>query len=510
MSGVQVVRASKFRHIYGQVEKKEFCYDDIRVTKSSWDSMFCSVNPKFLAVVTEAAGGGAFIVLTLSKVGRQDKDSPIVAGHKGSVTDIQWCPFNDNVIASASDDCTVKVWQIPDGGLFINMTEPIVSLDYHQKGCRQVQWHPTANNVLMSVGADQKVVIWNVGTGEPLRIIECHPDVIFSVAFNYQGSKIVTTCKDKLIRVIDARTGEVIEKGKGHDGAKSSRAIFLKDGSIFTTGFSKMSERQYSLRDETMLDDPIIMVEVDTSNGILVPIYDIDTGLLFVTAKGDSQIRYFEVNMEQPPYVHYINTFLSSDPQRGLGVMPKRGCDIGLNEIFRLYKLHGNGRVEPIRFYVPRKSDSFQTDLYPDTISDTPALSADEWWVEKKDVDPILISLKGGYQAKSAQTLTVAKKSNALDKMPMKGRDTSAAVNDMSDGGSDDSAHENSAPLAPAPVKDHKLLEELQGEIKKLLKTVADQDKRILVLEAKQGIKSERKSSVDEGSKAAPKENGAH
>ena len=27
------------------------------------------------------------------------------------------CPFNDNIIASASEDCTVKIWMIPDGGL---------------------------------------------------------------------------------------------------------------------------------------------------------------------------------------------------------------------------------------------------------------------------------------------------------------------------------------------------------------------------------------------------------
>ncbi|XP_055328592.1 coronin-1C-A-like isoform X2 [Paramacrobiotus metropolitanus] len=472
MSGVQVVRQSKMRHVYGQVDKKEFCYDDIRVTKSSWDSMFCAVNPKFIAVVTEAAGGGAFIVLPLNKYGRQDKDSPIVGGHKGAVLDIQWCPFNDNVIASASDDCTIKIWQIPDGGLFINMTEPIVSLEYHQRRVGQIQWHPVANNILMSVGGDSKIVIWNIGTGEPLKVIEGHPDIIFSAAFNYNGSKIVTTCKDKLIRVIDARSGEILEKGKGHDGTKSSRAIFLKDGSIFTTGFSKMSERQYALRDETMLDDPISMIEVDTSNGILVPIYDPDSNLMFVTAKGDSQIRYFEVNMEQPPYIHYVNTFLSSDPQRGLGVMPKRGCDIGANEIFRLYKLHGNGKVEPIRFFVPRKSDSFQEDLYPDTAGDTPALSADEWWTEKKDANPVLISLRGGYQAKGAQTLQVTKKSNILDKMPSKGA-----------AGGITSAQ----------------FEELQAELKTLRKLVMDQEKRIKILE---GGKPESNGEV--------KENGPH
>lgn len=44
---------------------------------------------------------------------------------------------------------------------------------------------------------------------------------------------------------------------------------------------------------------------------------------------------------------------------------------------------------------VPRKSELFQEDLYPDTLSDEAALSAEEW-VEGKDAEPILISLKVG------------------------------------------------------------------------------------------------------------------
>ena len=59
---------SKFRHVYGTALKRDQCYDNIRVSKSSWDSTFCAVNPKFLAIIVESAGGGAFIVLPLSKV----------------------------------------------------------------------------------------------------------------------------------------------------------------------------------------------------------------------------------------------------------------------------------------------------------------------------------------------------------------------------------------------------------------------------------------------------------
>ena len=64
----RVVRQSKFRHVFGQTNKRDQCYDNIRITKSAWDSTFCAVNPKYVAIITEAAGGGAFLVLPLDKV----------------------------------------------------------------------------------------------------------------------------------------------------------------------------------------------------------------------------------------------------------------------------------------------------------------------------------------------------------------------------------------------------------------------------------------------------------
>lgn len=42
-------------------------------------------------------------------MGRINPDHPLVGGHKGPVLDIAWCPHNDNVIASGSEDCVVKV-----------------------------------------------------------------------------------------------------------------------------------------------------------------------------------------------------------------------------------------------------------------------------------------------------------------------------------------------------------------------------------------------------------------
>ena len=55
-----------------------------------------------------------------------------VSGHSRQVLDIKWNPFNDNIIASASEDCTVKLWYIPDGGLHEDLTEHLVELQGHR------------------------------------------------------------------------------------------------------------------------------------------------------------------------------------------------------------------------------------------------------------------------------------------------------------------------------------------------------------------------------------------
>uniref|UniRef100_A0A673WBG9 Coronin n=1 Tax=Salmo trutta TaxID=8032 RepID=A0A673WBG9_SALTR len=457
----RVVRASKFRHVFGQALKNDQCYDDIRVSRVTWDSSFCAVNPKFVAIIIEASGGGAFLVLPLLKTGRIDKAYPTVCGHTGPVLDIDWCPHNDHVIASGSEDCTVMVWQIPENGLVTPLAEPVVVLEGHSKRVGIVTWHPTARNVLMSAGCDNLIIIWNVGTGEAMiQLEDMHPDVIFSACWSRNGALICTACKDKNIRVIDPRKEKIVaEKDKAHDGARPMRAIFLADGNVFTTGFSRMSERQLALWNPKSMEEPISVHELDTSNGVLLPFYDADTSVVYLCGKGDSSIRYFEIT-DEAPFVHYLNTFSSKEPQRGMGYMPKRGLDVNKCEIARFYKLHER-KCEPIIMTVPRKSDLFQDDLYPDTAGPDCAIEAEDWF-DGKNGEPILISLKNGYVPGKNRDLKVVKKSNVLEGKPAK----------------------KAANTSPAESKQNEgKLEELLREVKSLRDLVTLQDRRIAKLE---------------------------
>lgn len=48
---------------------------------------------------------------------RLDANVPLIKGHNGAIMDFDFSPFNDNLLATASEDGTVKLWVIPEDGI---------------------------------------------------------------------------------------------------------------------------------------------------------------------------------------------------------------------------------------------------------------------------------------------------------------------------------------------------------------------------------------------------------
>ncbi|XP_029459718.1 coronin-2A [Rhinatrema bivittatum] len=400
MSWQPQYRCSKFRHVYGKAANKESCYDCVPITKSVHDNHFCAVNQHFIAVVTECAGGGAFLVIPVQQTGKLDQHHPKVCGHRGNVLDIKWNPFNDFIIASCSEDATVKIWEIPKHLLSKNITNAQKELQGHSRRVALIEWHPTANNILFSTGYDYKILIWSLDVVEsviqnPVKIIDFHKDVILSMSFNCDGSLLATACKDKKIRVIDPRQGLVLQEAncKSH---RASKVLFLGNlKKLLSTGTSRWNNRQIVLWDQDDLSVPLEEEELDGSSGLLFPFYDQDTRMLYVAGKGDGNIRYYEISAEKP-YLHYLTEYRSLQPQKGIGVMPKRGLDVSACEIFRFYKLITiKSLIEPVSMIVPRRSESYQEDIYPLTAGGKSALTAQEW-LSGINKGPVLISLRPG------------------------------------------------------------------------------------------------------------------
>ncbi|KAI4875970.1 hypothetical protein NFI96_022103 [Prochilodus magdalenae] len=444
-------RSSKFRHVYGKPASKDQSYDGLPITRAVHDNHCCAINPRFMAVVTECAGGGAFIVISIRRTGRVDPHHPRVCGHRARVLDIKWDPFNDHRIASCSEDCTIKVWEVPDSGLQENVVMARRELLGHGRRVGLIEWHPTARDILLSSAYDYRrdtqyhdtqyddaqyrdaqyrdaqyrdaqyrdaqyrdaqyrdaqyrdaqyrdaqyrdahtvmlstVCVWRLdGPGvvvkTPVCVICLHTDLVLSVGFSEDGSRLATTCKDKRVRIIDPRTGQLLQESCGQSH-KASKVLFLTDlNLLLTTGNSRWNQRQFALWDPEDLSEPLLEEDVDGGSGVLFPFYDPDTHMLYLAGKGDGNIRYYELSL-------YRCLFTCA------GVMPKRGLNIRQCEIFRFYRLVCvKDLVEPLSFIVPRKSDGFQKDIYPMTAGSEAAMTAQEW-LTGQNKGPVLMSLR--------------------------------------------------------------------------------------------------------------------
>jgi coronin-1B/1C/6 len=133
-----------------------------------------------------------------------------------------------------------------------------------------VTFHPTADNVLASSSSDFTVKLWDIIKSSN-RLTLKHPDIIQSLSFNRDGSNLVTTSRDKKIRIWDPRSDQIAQEAAAHAGAKNSRAVYISEDRIATTGFGKMSSRQLALWDIKNLSQPIGGFTVlDQSAGVIM------------------------------------------------------------------------------------------------------------------------------------------------------------------------------------------------------------------------------------------------
>ncbi|XP_061524909.1 coronin-2A-like isoform X10 [Phycodurus eques] len=411
MSWRSSFHCSKFRHIFGKASSREHGFDGVPITRGVHDNQYCSVNPCFIAMVTECAGGGSFLVLPIHHTGRVDPQHPRVCGHRAQVVDIKWNPFDDSCIASCSEDCTVKIWDIPSCGVERNLTQARKTLIGHSRRVGLIEWHPTAENLLLSSAYDYKVLLWDVSQDGavlrcPVRVVMApvhhrFPSemLLLSVSFNLEGNRLAVASKDRRVRVLDPRTGRILQVScnKYH---RANKVVYIRGlKMLLSTGCSPWNHRQIVLWDPDDLSEPLYEEDLDGSAGVLFPFFDPDTDMLYLAGKGDGNIRYYELSSEKP-YISFLTEFRSPLPHKGLAVMPKRGLDVNICEIFRFYRLIAvKGLVEPLSMIVPRKkSATFHEDLYPMTAGNRAAMTAQEW-LTGINRGPVLMSLHPGIRA---------------------------------------------------------------------------------------------------------------
>jgi small GTP-binding protein len=130
-------------------------------------------------------------------------------GHQDAVKSVAFNPQGE-MLASGSDDKTVKLWEARSGKL-------LRTLEGHQEWVWSVAFDPKGET-LASGSQDKTVKIWEAQSGKLLRALEGHQDVVSSMAFDPQSGILASGSQDKTVKLWEARSGKLLRTLKGHQG----------------------------------------------------------------------------------------------------------------------------------------------------------------------------------------------------------------------------------------------------------------------------------------------------
>jgi len=394
----QTQHYGKFRHVFGKAAKPDKQFLELPSPLTSGEGPYVRASAKYFAF--SGSSVRKLYVRSLDCGGRFNSNESFVGPDclKGKIWDFSFHPNFDNIIALGDDCGKICLVTLPEsietnGKLTENITKATVDLgNVHSKKVVLLSFHPCANNVLASASFDRTVKLFNIENQTEICNINSFGDTIYSIDFNKHGTLIAASSKDKNIRIVDPRNlinnnnnsnGIDITIEKAFDGSKSSKLFWVNNGIgngfLGCTGFSKLARRELKLWDLRKTDKAIINHTIDQAASVMMPHYDSENNILYLAGKGDGSIQFGEFRNDYSGY-HPLSTYRSPEPQRGGGWVPKRGLNVWKCEIERFLKLTRKSII-PVSFIVPRKSgeDIFQSDIYPDAPSGEASMTADEW-----------------------------------------------------------------------------------------------------------------------------------
>ncbi|CAO0800763.1 unnamed protein product [Mucor circinelloides] len=417
--------ASVYKYISGKFYHPSTRFEDLQglsINKSG-ECDLIQANTKFIAVPLSGPGGRVGII-NAEKPGRLPTHIPSVLCNS-EVSNFKFDPFNENILVTVSIDNKIRVWEIPEGGIEEDVAEPkCVFGSSSMDKVHLIEFHPTTKDVLLTTSDDlghPTVRIWDVqAQKEEIVLKDQHKDAIFSCAWSPDGTQIATTTKEKKLRILDARTGDIVAEGPSHNSIRPSRLVWLDTELLASVGFGLGSSREVLLMSKEDVSKPLCRKTIDISPSIMSAYYDADCHILFVAGRGDRTIHTY--HLEQDRQLTAVAKIEGTTLQQGFAFLPKKTCHVKDIEIDRFYRLTPNS-IESVGVRVPRaRPEFFQDDIFVPTLDlDHPAQEAASWFkgdnkqlerisLQPQDMSPLSTAPPPASQAQSKAKFEMGKK----------------------------------------------------------------------------------------------------
>jgi hypothetical protein len=380
-------RTSKYKNLIG--EEKSYKFTNISLVSEVTEGNFIACNGSFIAASWNSTPGSVAVLDTPFPTNVKI-NTPILKGHSRSVFDMAFSPFKDNILATASDDATCKLWEIPSGGLRQNLNQDLITYKGHTRRVSLVKFNPVAENVMATASTDYSLHVWNSAKGETYAKVDIG-DIPTSLDWNTVGSLVGVTTKKKMINIFDPRANKSVLVSQIYESPRSPKFTWVGDNTFVTTGFSKNNVKELKLWDirkvtpELKSEGPVQKLVIDNLLTVTTPFYDHESKLLFTSGKGELSIHIYDFN---DSIIHANNDFKSKTPALSVHMFERKILNYNKCEIDRFIHYNNKKEINFISFCLSRKNPEYEPALYPPVFSGEPALTYDQW-VAGENKEPV-------------------------------------------------------------------------------------------------------------------------
>lgn len=174
----------------------------------------------------------------------KEKDKLVTIGSKFTMLahekDINACRLSpdDSIVASASQDKTIKLWDTKDLSL-------IGTLKGHRRGVWNVAFSPV-DKVLVSCSGDKTLRIWSLSDHSCLKTLQSHTDSVLNVCFINRGLQMLSTGAEGVMKLWTVSQSECVGTFLVGSGAAkgSSQNSTTRDYSWFGANGALISEQE--------------------------------------------------------------------------------------------------------------------------------------------------------------------------------------------------------------------------------------------------------------------------
>ncbi len=214
-----------------------------------------------------------------------------LTGHSKYVNAVVFHPF-DQVLASGSDDGNIILWQAEGA-------KPIKTIAAQPAGVKRLAISPDGQYIA-SAGGDFSIKIFQISDGKEIANLTGHNDEIHSLAFSPDGLYLASTGYDQTLKLWDVRTGSLVKSVEKAHLLWINTVAYTQDGEMLATAGDDKTVRLWNARDLTPIRTlrdftaPLTALTFSFPDGFTLACATYDNKIIFKRTEDGSTVNVLE------------------------------------------------------------------------------------------------------------------------------------------------------------------------------------------------------------------------